>query len=175
MSHFLIPSSSESSQLFTADSGSHLSDLPEAPVGLETESYSEVRSPGSRPVAVEEDDVMKGLAGGGKVGWHQIPDIGFRQQVQARMSGVLGLEKGSCLQSCQFPETHTMTEVMNSWTWYNGKSQVHVHCQVPGKSHPIYSQQPHCAPFEQVTALAMGWSTEYTASKLHRGKSATGL
>lgn len=126
-------------------------------------------------MAVEEDDVMKGLAGGGKVGWHQIPAIGFRQQVQARMSGVLGLEKGSCLQSCQFPETHTMTEVMNSWTWYNGKSQVHVHCQVPGKSHPIYSQQPHCAPFEQVTALAMGWSTEYTASKLHRGKSATGL
>lgn len=63
-------------------------------MGLEPESSSEVRSPGSRPVAVEENDVMEGLAGGGKVGWYQIPAIGLRQQVQARMSGVLGLEKG---------------------------------------------------------------------------------
>lgn len=103
MSHFPIPSVSESSQFFTAEQEATHQTSPEAPVGLE------IRSPGSRPVAVEEDDVMESWQGEVKWGCYQIPAIGLRQQVQARMSGVLGLEKGPCPQPCQFPETHTMT------------------------------------------------------------------
>lgn len=91
MSHFPIPSVSESSQFFTAEQEATQTSQ-EAPVGLETESYSEVRSPGSRPVAVEEDDVMESWQGEGKWGATKslLLDLD-RQQVQARMSGVLGL------------------------------------------------------------------------------------
>lgn len=68
MSHFPIPSVSESSQFFTAEQEATHQTSQEAPVGLETESYSEVRSPGSRPVVVEEDNVMESWQGEGKWG-----------------------------------------------------------------------------------------------------------
>lgn len=62
MSHFPIPSVSESSQFFTAEQEATHQTSPEAPVGLE------IRSPGSRPVAVEEDDVVESWQGEGKWG-----------------------------------------------------------------------------------------------------------